>query len=107
MKLTAVHVANANGGSSEIFTNHPPPPPPAAPAAEMLENVYCPITFEPMLEARILQCGHTFSKDGLEQLMSKLKLEKKRFYCPSCLAYFEMDRIATNFSVQSMARFAP
>lgn len=72
-----------------------PPSPTTAPPLDYPEDICCPITLEPMLEAlTCVPCGHSFSKSALEAHLLRYPC------CPTC-----REDVATTcpaFAVQAM-----
>ena len=89
--------------SGVVFTNKPPPPPPPA-APAVTDEICCPITFEPIFEAQTcVPCGHTFSKQGIQDHLATQRREDNPFTCPECRAYVDPKKIMTAYAVQAMA----
>ena len=68
-----------------------------------LEDLLCPITVEPMLQARCLPCGHTFSQSGLQEHITLMERKEMPFECPICRNVFNKTSICVNYTVQRMA----
>jgi hypothetical protein len=56
-----------------------------------------------MFEARILPCGHTFSKIGLERHIATAERDEKIFACPTCRARFGKESVIINLVAQQRA----
>lgn len=56
----------------------------------------CPISMMIMDDPIILECGHTFDRDGLNQWL------EHNDDCPTCRSYVNRNKITTNYSLKSM-----
>ena len=67
------------------------------------EELSCPITFEPMTDAVVSVCGHTFSEAGLRLYLEGQKKRKERFACPTCRKYVDPKGLRPVLLVREMA----
>lgn len=56
----------------------------------------CPISMDIMTDPVIVQCGHTFDKESLENWL------RSNSVCPTCRVNVNRNEISTNFSLKSM-----
>lgn len=60
-----------------------------------IDDLCCPITFDPMKDPVITQCGHTFERTSLEEYMTKKNI------CPICRTVLNKD-VYPNIAVKSL-----
>jgi hypothetical protein len=73
-------------------------------AQSVPDELTCSISFELLLHAVSIPCGHTFSRKGLDDHVKTAEFEGKELTCPTCRAVFDKNATFRNWIVESMAR---